>query len=68
MQKIGSECKLPSYFDKIKPLKFINITKTGGISIENVGKQNNILWGMYHKEHKYCNVPFTNDPKFFLNA
>ncbi len=31
--------------NKSKPLKFIHITKTAGTSIENIGKENNILWG-----------------------
>jgi len=64
MRKIGPECVLPSYFDKIKPLKFIHITKTGGTSIENVGKQNNILWGMYHKEYRWWHEPFKNKPEY----
>ena len=63
MRKVGPECKLPSYFDKIKQLKFIHITKTAGTSIEKIGKQNNILWGMYHKEYKWWHQPFKNKPE-----
>jgi hypothetical protein len=41
-----------------KPLKFIHITKCGGTSIETIGKKNNILWGMYHKEYGWWHEPF----------
>ena len=34
-----------------KQLKFIHITKCAGTSIENIGKENNILWGRFHKEY-----------------
>lgn len=36
----------------MKELKFIHITKTGGSSIEEIGKKNKIGWGKYHKEYK----------------
>ena len=63
MRKIASECILPSYFDKIKPLKFIHITKCAGHYIETIGKENNILWGMYHKEYKWWHQPFISKPE-----
>ena len=37
----------------IKHLKFIHITKNAGTSIEDAGKNHNILWGRYHEEYKY---------------
>jgi len=47
----------------IKPLKFIHITKTAGSSIETVGLENNIRWGIYHKEYGFWHEIFTNKPK-----
>lgn len=35
----------------MKELKFIHITKCAGTSIEECGKENDILWGRYHKEY-----------------
>lgn len=32
-------------------LKYMHITKTGGTSIENVGKEKNVLWGMYDQDY-----------------
>jgi hypothetical protein len=63
MRKVDLKCKLPSYFNKIKPLKFIHITKTGGTSIEIIGKKHGISWGMYHKEYKWWHKKFINKPK-----
>lgn len=37
----------------IHKLKFIHITKTGGSSIENVGKKHNLYWGRFHKEYAH---------------
>lgn len=41
----------------MKPLKFLHITKCGGTSIENIGKKNDILWGIYDKD-----LPFHHNP------
>ena len=49
--------------DPMKPLKFIHITKTAGTSIESVGLENNISWGMYHKEYGFWHEVFINKPK-----
>jgi len=35
----------------MKFLKFIHITKTGGVSIENIGLENNIFWGQFHTKY-----------------
>ena len=35
----------------MKELKFIHITKTGGTTIEDVGKKNGKKWGRFHKEY-----------------
>ena len=35
----------------VKELRFLHITKTGGSSIENVGKDNNFLWGRFDQEY-----------------
>ena len=37
---------------KEKPLKFVHITKCGGTTIENIGKENNIDWGRFDEEYK----------------
>ena len=41
----------------LKELKFIHITKTGGTTIEEIGKENNINWGRFHKEYKIWHQP-----------
>ena len=41
----------------LKQLKFIHITKTGGTTIEEIGKENNIKWGRFHKEYKNRHQP-----------
>lgn len=46
-----------------KQLKFIHITKCAGTSIENTGKQNNILWGRFHKEYGSWHEFFPNKTK-----
>jgi hypothetical protein len=35
MRKVHASCELPSFFDTMRPLNFIHITKTGGTAIEN---------------------------------
>ena len=35
----------------MKKLKFAHPVKTGGTSIENIGKQNGITWGRFHEEY-----------------
>ena len=35
----------------MKQLKFIHITKCAGTTIENLGKEKNILWGRFDKEY-----------------
>ncbi len=47
---IDNTLKIKSIKQKIK---FVHITKTGGTSIEEVGKKNGILWGMYDEKIKY---------------
>jgi len=46
-----------------KQLKFIHITKCAGTSIENIGKENNILWGRFHKEYGSWHEFFPNKTK-----
>lgn len=48
---------------KLKSLKFIHITKCAGTSIEKIGKKNNQLWGMYHKEYQWWHEPFKFKPE-----
>jgi len=38
----------------MKELKFIHITKCAGTAVEDIGKQNNLLWGRHHLEYE-CN-------------
>jgi len=45
----------------MKELKFIHITKCCGTTIENIGKENNILWGRFHhKEYGWWHEIFSN--------
>ena len=44
--------------EEIKELKFIHITKTGDTSIEDIGKNNNIIWGRFHEEYGWWHEPF----------
>ena len=46
-----------------KDLKFIHITKTAGTSIETVGLDNNIRWGINHKEYGFWHESFLNKPQ-----
>lgn len=49
----------------MKELKFIHITKTAGTSIEEIAKENNILYGRYHTEYGGWHVFFKYKPKEF---
>tara|TARA_Y100001958_G_scaffold30715_1_gene19795 strand:- start:723 stop:1325 length:603 start_codon:yes stop_codon:yes gene_type:complete len=45
----------------MKELKFIHITKCAGTSIETLGNENNILWGINHQEeYGFWHEPFNN--------
>ena len=49
----------------MKELKFIHITKCAGTFIEQVGKANNIDWGLYHYktgEYGHWHQPFSKKP------
>ena len=48
----------------MKELKFIHITKCAGTSIENIGYENNIHWGRFHKEYGYWHVKFVFKNEF----
>lgn len=39
--------------NKLKELKFIHITKTAGMSIEDIGLEKGIYWGRHHTEYGY---------------
>lgn len=39
-------------------LKFIHITKCAGTFIEEIGRENNIKWGKYHKEYGWWHETF----------
>jgi len=41
-----------------RELKFIHITKTGGTSIENMGRTININWGRFHREYGFWHGKF----------
>jgi hypothetical protein len=42
----------------MKELKFIHITKCAGTFIEEMGRDNNIDWGRYHKEYDWWHEIF----------
>ena len=42
----------------MKELKFIHITKCAGTTIEDIGKNNNIEWGRFHKEYGWWHECF----------
>lgn len=44
----------------MKQLKFIHITKCAGTSIEDIGIENNILWGRFHQEYGNWHEIFQN--------
>ena len=44
----------------MKQLKFIHITKCAGTTIENLGKEKNILWGRFHEEYGWWHEIFQN--------
>lgn len=47
----------------MKQLKFIHITKCAGMTIENLGKEKKIKWGMFHsKEYGHHHQPFSKKP------
>ena len=46
----------------MKQLKFIHITKCAGTSIEDIGIENNILWGRFHTEYGNWHEIFKNKP------
>ena len=50
---------------RLKELKFIHITKTAGTSIEKIGKEHGLQWGMFDKNQKYyksIKSPFWHRP------
>jgi hypothetical protein len=49
----------------MKELKFIHITKCGGSSIEDIGKDNNIYWGKYDNLYKDYNLNYHDYPSKF---
>ena len=42
----------------MKELKFIHITKCAGTTVEDIGKENNIIWGRFHKEYGWWHQVF----------
>lgn len=51
----------------MKELKFIHITKTGGCSIEEIGKIHKIKWGRFHKEYGDYHEIFINKTQNLKN-
>ena len=52
--KMGMDKVFIEYFETFtnkKPLKLIHITKCAGTSIEDIGKENGLLWGRFDKEY-----------------
>ena len=46
----------------MKELKFIHITKCAGTTVEDIGKENNINWGRFHKEYRFWHQVFPHKP------
>lgn len=51
----------------MKELKFIHITKCAGSTIEELGRENGILWGRYHKEYRWWHEFFPDKDKNLKN-
>merc|ERR1711991_1137169 len=47
-------------------IKFIHITKTGGTSIEEIGKLNGFSWGRYDKKLKNIKKKFKISPYWHI--
>ena len=50
-----------------KQLKFIHITKCAGTFIEEIGRENDIKWGKYHKEYGWWHEIFISKPQKIKN-
>jgi len=46
-----------------KELKFIHITKCAGTFIEDLGYENDILWGKFHEEYGFWHSIFIDRDK-----